>query len=149
VAVRLRLALESGRPVCTSFEVLRLRDGPPITGKLVKALDVGTAIEQAVQFAGVAASQSIAVLTATGYTIEDGEFSVWARQHEAEAKRNIAAIHRQRKVTDELLAEVARVYLEADEAPTVAGRETVQGHLAAHRQPLGHFGPRTRPTPAI
>jgi hypothetical protein len=133
LVVRLRLEVRDGRPACTSltFEQPSPIDGPKgpeITARGIRSINVGELIEAAIEWQSVHATMVVNTTTAAfgadGYTVDDdGKFSFWTDDHEANAKSGSLDLRRQRSVTNDLLRRVAACYLTADEAPTEAVAE--------------------------
>jgi hypothetical protein len=88
----------------------------------VRSLDIGTLISSAIDWLGLAASQLVAMTSAAlgkPYSIDEtGRFSLWSDEREAAARDQVSSARRQRVVTNQLLAAVAKCYLMADRAPT-------------------------------
>ena len=130
VVIRLCLEVEDGRPACTSlaFERATPMDaakGATITAKLVRSVDVRGLIESAISWQAEQATRLVATLASAfgeqGFTVDErGHLSFWTPEHAQQARAGALALRRQRSINDELLREVARVYLAADSAPTEA-----------------------------
>lgn len=116
--VRLRLEIESGRVICTSIDVTRAPGGEPIEAATVRDIDVKGILDAAVVWESANARAIVDIQG--GVKGEDGLY-VFSRDDTHDTEKNALAMRRQRSVTDELLREVAEVYL-ADtlDAPTLA-----------------------------
>ena len=99
-------------------------EGPPITASAIKSVDSGALIDRAIEQVAAHASQLVnigEVMAGAEYTVnKKGEFSFWTAEHEQRAKTGALQLRRRRSVNDELLREVAAVYLDEPDAPTEA-----------------------------
>ncbi|MGD0313903.1 MAG: hypothetical protein ABSC90_15735 [Acidimicrobiales bacterium] len=124
--VRMRFEIEDDEPKCTELAFIRLGGGPAIGAKMIRDIEIGELIDEArawqAESAGLLIHSIEAAFGPDGFSIdEDGRVSFWNETHIDNARDGILALSRQRTITDDLLAEVAAIYLADDTgSPTKA-----------------------------
>ncbi len=116
--VKLRLEIDAGNVVCSSLEIKRVPGGGPVDTSTVHGIPIKPLVDAAVVWESANARAIVDI--EGGVRGADGKY-LFNRDDTHDTEKNARALRRQRSVTDELLREVADVYL-ADTfgAPTLA-----------------------------
>ena len=101
--VRLRLEIDGGRPVCTMLAFERGTDGGSVEQSMLKDLEIANLINAAVIWQTTSARAIV--------QISQGAMSVFRWDDVHDTEHNTLALRRQRSLTEELIKEVAEIYL--------------------------------------
>jgi hypothetical protein len=119
--VRIRLEVDDDmRPVCTSIAFESQPDGPALSAGAIR-IDFVALKDAAIAYQAAAARYGVSRLQDGRVHIPPGHSLT--KEQMAGIERDALRIHRQRSVNDELLREVARIYLAAGHAPTEAVKD--------------------------
>ncbi|MGA8725375.1 MAG: hypothetical protein WB565_10035 [Acidimicrobiales bacterium] len=149
---RMRLEVRAAKPVCTSVTVSSFPDGPEVTAEMLTSIQWGDLIEQVVQAQAVSAASIIKQGGPPQPTWDGSRDSLLSGNEIDVAETRAVRLHRNRKINEAHLREVADVYLHDERgAPTLAVKEHFDtSHRTATRwvdlaRKRGFLPPYSRP----